>query len=198
MSSFRKMAAVVACAALPLTQPALAREVRRPVASPNEACPCPVAAAAARSRSASGLRRAGLEETLDDAQPEATDGEDDAPLPLRRRLRRKPPPAPSAGPLYLLGGLGLAGVVGYGALVTWARDDNRRLTDCAPNCPASSVAHIRTLYLAADISLGVGLAALAATTWIYVGTRPPRREPGYSFRLRPLPGGALAGLGGAF
>jgi hypothetical protein len=104
----------------------------------------------------------------------------------------------SSVPLYLLGGLGVAGLVGYGTLVTWARNDNQRLLDCTPNCPQASVDHIRKLYRAADISLGVGVASLVATTWIYVVTRPNRKEMAYSFDLRLTPSGAVAGLGGRF
>ncbi|HEX3698770.1 MAG TPA: hypothetical protein VH374_25600 [Polyangia bacterium] len=104
----------------------------------------------------------------------------------------------SSLPLYFLGGLGVAGLLGYGTLVTWARDDNHRLLDCAPDCPPASIDHIRKLYLIADVSLGVGVAALAATTWIYVATRPRRKELAYSLDMRLTPSGAFASVGGRF
>ncbi|MEA2698479.1 MAG: hypothetical protein QOI66_2750 [Myxococcales bacterium] len=135
------------------------------------------------------------------------DDEQDAPLPptARKRSSRTSPSSPSISSssssnaaLYLLGGLGAAGLGGYGALVTWARNDNRLLLDCSPNCSPASVAHIRKLYLAADISLGVGLASLAATTWIYIATRPTRKESAYSFDFRLTPSGAMAAWGGRF
>ena len=92
-----------------------------------------------------------------------------------------PPAAPrSSGPgalPWVIGAAGLAGVGGYGLLVSWGRKDNEQLAQCAPNCSQESVDHIRKLYLAADISLGVGIAALgAATTWLIVGggSSPPR------------------------
>jgi hypothetical protein len=77
------------------------------------------------------------------------------------------------------------------------------LTDCMPDCSKSAVDHIRRLYLAGDIALGVGAAALVAAYWTYAisnsapESRPKRR---HTVRLDVQPGraGAVAGLSGAF
>ena len=79
---------------------------------------------------------------------------------------------------YLLGGLGLASV-GAGALLTlWGRQDNAALSACAPNCAASDLDHIKTLYLASDIAFGVGAAAVGVATVMLVagGARGARRR----------------------
>jgi hypothetical protein len=67
---------------------------------------------------------------------------------------------------YLLAGVGLAGVGGFAALTYWGRKDNDMLSQCSPNCTPQSVDHVRQLYLGANISLGVGLVALAGATYL--------------------------------
>jgi hypothetical protein len=61
------------------------------------------------------------------------------------------------------------------------------------------------IYLAADISLAVGVVALATSTYLYF--RHPAEEEGRStasltgirtFDLRPTAGGTLATIGGSF
>jgi hypothetical protein len=111
----------------------------------------------------------------------------------------------------LLGVVGLAGVGGYGLLTYWGRRDNDRLAQCSPDCAQASVDHIRRLYLGADVSLGVGLVALAATTWMVFHSEPARErtaraEPGRSpprptaleLDVRPTTAGAWAAIGGRF
>ena len=89
-------------------------------------------------------------------------------------------------------------------LVYWGRKDNDLLARCAPNCPQESVDHIRKLYLASDISLGVGIAALgAAATWMILGSSSGSQEerankPRYVVDVRPTPAGAFASVAGTF
>jgi hypothetical protein len=119
-----------------------------------------------------------------------------------------PPAEPrSSGPgalPYVIGVTGLAGVGGYGLLVSWGRKDNAELAQCAPNCSPGSIEHIRKLYLAADISLGVGIAAVgsAATGLIVGGSSSPKdegaRHPAYVVVVRPTPSGAFASVSGSF
>jgi hypothetical protein len=104
---------------------------------------------------------------------------------------------------YLLGGVGLAGVAGYALLTYWGRKDNDMLTQCTPNCSPESVSHVKKLYLGANVSLGVGLAALGTATWLYVRSGRARREEaashsGLALDVAPLPTGALASVRGAF
>lgn len=73
-----------------------------------------------------------------------------------------------------VGAVGLGVFAGFGAAGLFARSD---LEDrgCKPECPDSDVDSARNLFLVADVSLGVGLAALAAATIIYVvdASEPP-------------------------
>jgi hypothetical protein len=109
------------------------------------------------------------------------------------------PEPPSRGsrwfttPSLVLAGVGAAGVGGYGLLTYWGRKDNRDLAQCAPACPQSSVDHIDHLYLAADISLGVGVAALLGGAYLVW-----RHHASYAVEVQPAAGGAVAGVSGAF
>ena len=103
---------------------------------------------------------------------------------------------------YLLGGLGLASV-GAGALLTlWGRQDNAALSACAPNCAASDLDHIKTLYLASDIAFGVGAAAVGVATVMLVAGGGKGREKtahaGLTFDVAPAPSGAFATFRGTF
>src|SRR5579859_6934048 len=109
---------------------------------------------------------------------------------------------PGAMP-YVLGAAGLAGVGSFGLLTYWGRKDNNKLAQCAPYCSQDSVDHIRKLYLAADISLGVGIAALgAAATWMIASPGGASEErankPRYVVDVRPTPAGAFASVSGTF
>jgi hypothetical protein len=109
-----------------------------------------------------------------------------------------PPPAPrknrwfSAGSYALLG-TGVLGMAGYGVLTYWGRKDNDKLGDCSPNCPQASVDHIDKLYLGANISLGVGAAALLGGAFLVW-----RQHSSYSIEVEPTQSGALATFSGAF
>jgi hypothetical protein len=148
--------------------------------------------AVAAARRPSPFRRVPSDEADAPISPRA----DDSDRPEQPRARRHS--EPSRLPYYFLGGVGVAGLAGYGLLASWARGDNDRLAQCAPTCPTASVDHIHNLYTAAHVSLGVGLAALAATTTMYLLSGPKKKELSYSFDLRPTTSGAMASLGGVF
>jgi hypothetical protein len=108
---------------------------------------------------------------------------------------------PGAMP-YILGATGLIGLGGAGVLTYWGRKDNELLGQCSPNCAPASVDHIRKLYLAADVSLGVGATALVTSfVWFMVSPsskeRPPS-EAAYSFDVAPTPTGGFATVSGRF
>jgi hypothetical protein len=115
----------------------------------------------------------------------------------------EPAPHRSIGP-YLLTGLGLAGLGGYALLTHWGRQDNDALAGCTPNCRPETTRHIRLLYLAADVSAGVGAAALiGATTWFILrsgssSSERASRRSHYAFDVRPTPSGAVALVSGNF
>jgi hypothetical protein len=102
---------------------------------------------------------------------------------------------------YVVAGAGLAAVGTSLLLVNWGSDDNERLNQCAPNCSQASVDHVRHLYIAADVGMGVGVVALGVATWLLVsdlsGERAPSRGA-YAVDVKPLARGAYATLGGAF
>jgi hypothetical protein len=103
---------------------------------------------------------------------------------------------------YSLASVGLAGLAGFGVMTEWGRKDNGLLAQCSPSCPQASVDHVRHMYLAADISLGVGIAALAGAYWAFVHARSADeeqpREQALLFDLRPTRAGAVAGVTGTF
>jgi hypothetical protein len=68
----------------------------------------------------------------------------------------------------------------------------------APGCTHAELDDVHAKLLVADVSLGVGVAALAVATWVYLGR--PRGEPAprVTLDLRSRPGGGMAVLGGAF
>jgi len=108
---------------------------------------------------------------------------------------------PSAWP-FVIGGVGVLGL-GAGALLTyWGKSDNDALAACSPSCAPSSVDHIRNLYLAADISFGVGGAALGLATVLFLTSHPSSREAPPStaavFDVRPTRSGAVASFQGVF
>jgi hypothetical protein len=104
---------------------------------------------------------------------------------------------------YLFGGGALLSAGAYVALSSWARGDNQKLSRCSPNCSPNSISHIRSLYLAADISLGVAAAAaVTSAVWFLVsGTsshadRARGSNRGLALAVQPERAGALATLRG--
>jgi hypothetical protein len=102
---------------------------------------------------------------------------------------------------WILGGVGIAGLGAAGLLTYWGRRDNDRLSECRPHCSNESLDHIRHLYIASDVSLGVGAAALAAgVVWYFVGapSKEEPRVPAYRFDVQPIASGTFATLSGSF
>jgi hypothetical protein len=123
--------------------------------------------------------------------------------------RLPPPPEPAPLPpasrrsLLLPGvfaGVGGLGVVGFAALGAWGRASEDELeTTCSPRCSESRISGVRTKYLLADVSLGVGVASLGLAAYFAIAgeaTEAPARAPSLSLVTRP--GGAGFVYGGAF
>jgi hypothetical protein len=94
-----------------------------------------------------------------------------------------PDPTPSRGlgkpPLvsYVLGGVALVSAASFGTFAWLGKSRENELTDaCGNRCGDEEVASVRRSYLAADISLGVTVAALGAAviTWL-IAPRAPER-----------------------
>jgi hypothetical protein len=104
---------------------------------------------------------------------------------------------------YVLGGVGGLGVAGGILMNAWGRKDNRDLlASCAPNCSQSSVDHVRRVYFAADLSIGVGVAALGVATVLFFTSNRAKERPGtvaaYTVDVKPAPSGAFATVSGMF
>lgn len=73
----------------------------------------------------------------------------------------------------LFAGVGLAGLGGFVALGAWGRSSESQLADtCSPGCNAGDVASVRTKYVLADVSLGVGVAGLALAAYSFFSQSP--------------------------
>jgi hypothetical protein len=142
------------------------------------------------------------------SSPEKSVAEKSSPEKPSSDSPAEPPPlevaskgGPGAMP-YLLGTLGIAGLGGAGLLTYWGRKDNAELAQCAPNCSQESVDHIKKLYLAADVSLGVGAAALATSVIWFIASPSSKEKPAsqttYRFDVQPTPAGGFAAVSGRF
>jgi hypothetical protein len=110
----------------------------------------------------------------------------------------EPHPRRSHALSYTLASVGLVGLSGYALLTYWGAKDNSLLARCSPSCPQASVDQVRSRYLAADISLGVGIAALGAAIWSIAAQRSAgeseQQSPQQALVLgvQPTPSGAFA------
>jgi hypothetical protein len=93
-------------------------------------------------------------------------------------------------------------VAGAGAVPRCrAKTHYEALAACSPSCAPSSVDHIRRLYLAADISFGVGGAALGVAALLFAISHSGSHEVAPStavFDVRPTRSGAAASFQGVF
>ena len=89
-----------------------------------------------------------------------------------------------------------------GAAHLLGKKDNEQLAQCSPNCSQESVDHIKKLYLAADISLGVGAAALATSVIWFIASPSSKEKPPsqatYTVDVQPTPTGGFASVSGRF
>jgi hypothetical protein len=86
-----------------------------------------------------------------------------------RILQALPSGAPTRGPLpwvvWPLGGIGLAGIGTFTLFGLEGKAEENTLrgkTGCAPRCTSAQLEPVETKFLVANVSLGVGIAALAA------------------------------------
>jgi hypothetical protein len=149
-------------------------------------------------------------ETTATAQPKTTLTNPALTRPLYSDSSEGPPASSDArrrlGPpalAFVTGGIGVVGL-GTGLLLTiWARRDNSDLqASCAPNCRPASVDHVRKLYFAADVSLGVGAVGLGLASYLFLKPRyatenPPTRAA-YTVDVQSTPSGAFATVSGVF
>jgi hypothetical protein len=102
----------------------------------------------------------------------------------------------------LFTGLGVAALGAGAAFTYWGIKDNQKMkTECSPDCAPATLQHVKTLYLASDIALGVGVASLAAAFWTHMANRHAE-EKGTEEALRvnvvPTSSGGFAAVSGTF
>jgi hypothetical protein len=114
-------------------------------------------------------------------------------------LAAAPQPLPRAdrpmGWVLGTGGLGLAaiGVFAYFGLAG-SFEKSHLLSTCAPACSHDQVSRVRSDYLAADVSLGVGVVALGVAGYLW-WLAPPKAG---TFTVAPSKGGARIGWAARF
>jgi hypothetical protein len=100
---------------------------------------------------------------------------------------------------YVLGGVGALALGSFVLFaVTGSSDENDLERRCKPNCPESDVDAVRTKYLIADVSLGVGLVALGAGSYFFVSSLKDRKQPQVGVAVQPTRGGAFLGVSRRF
>lgn len=121
----------------------------------------------------------------------------------------RPPRPPWQGPdarrslllPAILAGVGTAGLAGFAGLGLWGRAGEKQLeTSCAPGCSDARVAEVRTRYLLADVSLGVGVASLALGAYLVLSqdSQPHARRYAPNVAVTAAPGAAGVTYEGAF
>jgi hypothetical protein len=84
----------------------------------------------------------------------------------------------------ILAGAGVAGLAGFVGVGASARTrENQLKHTCSPNCRDDLVAAVRTRYLVADLSLGVGIASLVLGTYFFFDQSSAPRAHAHPPRL---------------
>jgi hypothetical protein len=163
-----------------------------------DASPAPTdapGAASSASEKATPAPKQATESVSADSSSEKTDTGSDVEI-RRKRLG----PSPWA---WTMGGVAVAGVAAGALLTVWGNRDNDKLSQCSPACPSTSITHIKTLYVASDVSYGVGALAAGVAVWLFATPRyaeekvtTPRTS--YTFDVHPTPSGAFGSIAGTF
>lgn len=100
--------------------------------------------------------------------------------------------------VYPLLGLGAVGAGGFTLFALMGKSKQSDLENtCKPNCTDSDLKPMKTSYLIADISLGVGVASLVAAGIFYIG-RPQEKPPSAQVGFAPVRGGGAASFSYSF
>lgn len=113
-------------------------------------------------------------------------------------------------PALVVGGIGVIALGSFTLFGIQGKNDVDDLQKCKPRCAESDVDKARTKLIIADISLGVGIVALAVSAYMII-TRPKVSDhvdvktssraadkPTFHFDFGPTTGGGAAALGGTF
>lgn len=131
-----------------------------------------------------------------------------APNPADAPSEKTPPPGSGRSPApYVIGGIGLLGVAGFGVLGALAKNAQREMQQCLPDCAPANADRVSTLYAAANVSLGVGILGIGTATVLLLtsqgSARTPERRPAQRRKLQAIDvrqtrGGVVAELRGNF
>jgi hypothetical protein len=133
---------------------------------------------------------------------------------VSKDVGKEPAPAPASGkpgPLrpyaFVAGGVGVAGIIGFVALGAVGHSKENELNGtCGPThtCAQSDVDGIKTDYLLADVSLGLGIAGLGAGVALFFLSQP-KADPAKTddvalmhFGVKTSRNGALGTISGRF
>jgi hypothetical protein len=99
----------------------------------------------------------------------------------------------------IFAGVGVAGLGGFAGLGAWGRASESKLEDtCAPTCSRDRVSGVRTKYLMADVSLGVGVASLALGAYFLLRDEQPASAHARTLDVQASDGRTVVTYGGAF
>lgn len=96
---------------------------------------------------------------------------------------------------WVLAGVGVVGLAGFGYFALDGRSKKSDLDDCKPGCDPDDVDAARRSFLIGDVFLAVGVSALAGATLVYA-TSPSERPTG--LRISPAIGLGRAAIVGRF
>jgi len=113
----------------------------------------------------------------------------------------------SANPGFLrygLAGVGALGVLNFALFAALGNSQQSNLErTCSPRCDSSQVSSVKTKYLIADASLGVGMVSLGIATYLFIANHStssdtPEQSQTVSVRFAPSISGGLLELSGPF
>jgi hypothetical protein len=94
--------------------------------------------------------------------------------------------------------VGLAGIGAFTYFgISGLEEKSRLRSSCAPACTDDQTATLRARYLAADVSLGVGVIALAVAGYLFFHPTfdvTPAATTTTNVSIAPSPGGATLGV----
>jgi hypothetical protein len=112
--------------------------------------------------------------------------------------RAEPTTRPTPMIVYVLGGVGVAALGGFGFFALSGVNDKRKLEACRPFCSKDDIDANKRTFLLADVFLGLGVVSIGAAAVLFF-TRPEAavRSALLAFDAVPAPGGGLVTFRGS-